>query len=126
MIFFLLLLFATINLCGCDTHNPQGQIILLNGPSTAGKSTLAYILQATLPGIWHYHHKNFYEQDLVTNVRQAGLVDSNFIYKNIPHLFKTVRRTIAKSTHIHKITHQTRWARILCTWNELFYIKMAY
>jgi chloramphenicol 3-O phosphotransferase len=34
---------------------PPGKIILLNGPSSAGKSTLARHLQALIPGpFWHY------------------------------------------------------------------------
>ncbi len=64
-----------------------GKIILLNGASSSGKSSLARILQATLPGpFWHFSIDHL----IAASVLPQQRIDSGeFIWRDLrPHFFE--------------------------------------
>jgi chloramphenicol 3-O-phosphotransferase len=127
---FVVLLFFVAELYGCDTicPNQRGQLIILDGPSSVGKSTLAHTLQKSFePERWHYHHKSLHADTLVAMVKKVELVSSDLCYNGLPELFKAVITNINSTTaeSQEKKDKQERWNLIRAEWEELFYSKIA-
>jgi len=116
---------ALITLISAHNEQSVGKCIILDGASSAGKSTLARHLVEILPGAWKIMHHSLCVAHVVEQSKQNDLLPDDYVYKGLPDFFKTIRITIAACQGNEKNKKRQEWQHIHYEWRKLFYENVA-
>jgi len=86
LLFIAIITFITTIALACQ-EQLVGKCIILDGTSSAGKSTLARHLVEILPGAWKIMHHSLCVAHAVEQSKQNDLLPDDYIYKRLARFF---------------------------------------
>lgn len=121
-----LLCLLNITIISASEEKITGKCIILDGASSAGKSTLARHLVEILPDTWEITHHSSHVSQVIEKAKNIGLLQDNCTYKSLPHLFTTIRTAIMSCEGEEKIQKQRAWQQINVEWKKSFYESISH
>ena len=100
-------------------------IIILNGSSNAGKSSLAKSLQGLLKNYLVVSYDSFREFYLIPKAKELELIPSDYIFKTIPIFFDDIKNFLEENDASTKAGKTTLWNSIIDSFDEKFYEHIA-
>lgn len=101
------------------------RIIILNGSSTAGKSSIARELQHILPDYCAVSYDTFREILWLSIAKELGLISHDYVFKNVTLLFQDVKHSLAQLVEEERKIKSQAWNPFAPIIDEKFYEHIA-